>query len=117
MNEQSNVGLTGAKKAVIDALRNRAKQARFTTELTVALQRAGVRKEEMEQALAELETEGVLMIRDHFCADPHLDGVDLRIVALVENVEGADAHMSAIHEIDSAWDKWLAEYLANHRCG
>lgn len=116
MNEQSNVGLAGAKKAVIDALRNRAKKARFTTELAVTLERARVGKEEMEQALAELQTEGIVMIRDHFCADPHLDGVDLRIVALVENGEGADAHMSAIHEIDSAWDKWLAEYLSNHRC-
>ena len=116
MNEQSNVDLAGAKKAVIDALHNRAKKARFTTELAVALQRVRVGKEEMEQALADLQAEGVVMIRDHFCADPHLDGVDLRIVALVENGEGADAHMSAIHEIDSAWDKWLADYLANHRC-
>ena len=117
MNEQSNVGLTGAKKAVIDALRNRAKQARFTTELAATLARAEIGKEQIEWALAELEAEGVVMIRDHFCADPHLDGVDLRIVALVENGEGADSHMSAIHEIDSAWDKWLADYLANHRCG
>ena len=117
MNEQSNVGLTGAKKAVIDALRNRAKKARFTTELAVALQRARVGKEEMEQALAELQTEGVVMIRDHFCADPHLAGVDLRVVALVESIDGADAQLSAIREIDSTWNKWLGEYLANHRCG
>ena len=117
MNEQSNVGLTGAKKAVIDALRNRAKKARFTTELAATLGRMNIEKDRMEEALTGLESEGVVMIRDHFCADPHLDGVDLRIVALVENGEGADAHMSAIHEIDSAWDRWLADYLANHRCG
>jgi len=117
MNEQSNVGLTGARKAVIELLRNRAKKARFTTELAATLGRMNIEKDRMEEALTELEAEGVVMIRDHFCADPHLDGVDLRIVALVENGEGADAHMSAIHEIDSAWDKWLAEYLANHRCG
>jgi hypothetical protein len=117
MNEQSDVSPSGAKKTVIDVLRSRGKKARFTTELAVALQRVRVGKEEMEQALAELQTEGVVMIRDNFCADPHLAGVDLRIVALVENGEGADAHMSAIHEIDSAWDKWLADYLANHRCG
>jgi hypothetical protein len=117
MNEQSNIGLTGAKKAVIDALRNRAKKARFTTELAAVLQRARVGKEEMERALAELQSEGIVMIRDNFCADPHLAGVDLRVVALVESVGGADAHLSAIREIDSAWDKWLAEYLANHRCG
>ena len=116
MSEQSNVGLTGAKKAVIDALRNRAKKARFTTELAVALQRARVGKEEMEQALADLQAEDVVMIRDNFCADPHLAGVDLRVVALVESIDGADPQLSAIHEIDIAWDKWLAEYLANHRC-
>jgi hypothetical protein len=116
MNEQSNVDLAGAKKAVIDALRNRAK-ARFTTELAVVLQRARVGKEEMEQALAELQAEGVVMIRDHFCADPHLAGVDLRVVALVESIDGADPQLSAIRVIDDAWNKWLGEYLANHRCG
>jgi hypothetical protein len=116
MNEQSNVNLTGTKKAVIDALRSRAKKARFTTELAVVLERARVGKEEMEQALAELQTEGVVMIRDNFCADPHLAGVDLRVVALVETIDGEDSQLSAIREIDSAWDKWLGEYLANHRC-
>jgi len=117
MSEQTDANLRDARRAVIDALRNRAQQARFTTELTVALQRARVGKEEMEQALADLQAEGIVMIRDNFCADPHLAGVDLRVVALVESVDGADAQLRAIREIDSAWDKWLAEYLANHRCG
>jgi hypothetical protein len=117
MNEQSNISLSGAKKAVIDVLRSRAKKARFTSELAVALQRVGVGREEMEQALADLQAEGVVMIRDNFCADPHLAGVDLRVVTLVESVDGADAQWNAIREIDSAWDKWLGEYLANHRCG
>jgi hypothetical protein len=57
------------------------------------------------------------MVRDHFCADPHLAGVDLRVAALVQSSAGADAQMSAICAIDEAWDKWLAEYLSNHRCG
>jgi len=117
MNEQSNVGSTDAKKAVIDALRNRAKKARFTTELAATLQRASVGKEEMENALAKLQTEGIVMIRDNFCADPHLAGVDLRVVALVESIDGADPQLSAIRVIDDAWNKWLGEYLANHRCG
>jgi hypothetical protein len=117
MNEQATAGLSGAKKAVIDALRNRAKKARFTTELAVVLVRANIASAQMEQALADLQAEGVVMIRDNFCADPHLAGVDLRVVALVESVDGADAQLSAIREIDSAWDKWLGEYLANHRCG
>ena len=117
MNEQSNVGLAGARKAVIDALRNRVRKARFTTELAAALQRAKIGKEEMEQALAELQAEGMVMIRDNFCADPHLAGVDLRVVALIESIDGADPQLSAIREIDNAWNKWLGEYLANHRCG
>jgi hypothetical protein len=117
MNEQSNVGPSGARKAVIDVLRNRAKKARFTTELAAALQRASVGKKEMEQALADLQAEGAVMIRDNFCADPHLAGVDLRVVALVESIDGADAQLSAIRAIDTTWNKWLGEYLANHRCG
>ncbi|MDP2605781.1 MAG: hypothetical protein Q8S00_24830 [Deltaproteobacteria bacterium] len=117
MNETSTVGLTDAKKAVIDALGNRAKKARFTTELAATLERTSVGKEEMEQALADLQTEGTVMIRDNFCADPHLAGVDLRVVALVESIDGADPQLSAIRVIDDAWNKWLGEYLANHRCG
>lgn len=98
-------------------LRSRSKKARFMTEIYAGLRRAHIATEEADRALGDLEAEGLVMIRDHFCADPHLAGVDLRVVALVEGVEGADPQLSAIHEIDSAWDKWLADYLANHRCG
>ena len=117
MNEQSNSGASSAKKAVIDALRGRAKKARFITELAAKLARSHIGVEQMEQALSELQAEAVVMIRDHFCADPHLEGVDLRIATLAESAGGADPQMSAIREIDNAWDKWLADYLANHRCG
>jgi hypothetical protein len=117
MNEQSNVGLSGAKKAVVDVLRQRAKQARFMTEVAASLRRFNVGIEDMEQALSELQTEGVVIVRDNFCADPHLADVDLRVAALVDEAAGADAHAVALHEIDLAWNKWLGEYLANHRCG
>lgn len=117
MNEQSNVGLTGAKKAVIDALRSRSKKARFMTEVFASLQRRNVGSDEVERALTELEAEGVVMIRNHYCADPHLAGVDLRIVAIVDGSADENPQLSAIHEIDNAWDKWLADYLSNHRCG
>ena len=117
VNKQIGDTIADAKRVVVDVLRSRGKKARFTTELAAALQRASVGKEEMEQTLAELEAEGAVMIRDNFCADPHLAGVDLRVVALVESHGGDDAQMSAIREIDTAWNKWLGEYLANHRCG
>ena len=117
MNEPTNTTFAAAKRVVVDVLRRRGKKARFTTELAAALQRAGIAKKEMEQALVELETEGIVMIRHNYCADPHLAGVDLRVVALVESQGGEDAQLSAIREIDDAWNKWLGEYLANHRCG
>jgi len=117
MNEQSNVGFSGAKKAVVDALRQRAKKARFMTEVVAALRRFNVGKDEMEQALSELQGDGVVIVRDNFCADPHLANVDLRVAALVDEAAGADAQLVALREIDSAWNKWLGEYLANHRCG
>ena len=116
MNEPSTAISGDARKAVMELLRSRAKKARFMTEVFALLQRRDVAAEEIERVIAKLEAEGAVMIRDHFCADPHLAGVDLRIVALVESKEGVDPQMSAIREIDNAWDKWLADYLANHRC-
>ncbi len=117
MNENSHVDIIGAKKAVVDALRNRSKKARFMTEVAASLRRFNVGKDEMEHALSELQAEGVVIVRDNFCADPHLAGVDLRVAGLVDEAAGADAQVAALHEIDLAWNKWLGEYLANHRCG
>jgi len=106
-----------ARRSVIDLLRSRNKKARFMTELYASLRRSNIEPEATDRALADLETEGGVMIRDHFCADPHLTGVDLRVIALVESIEGEDAQMRAIRSIDEIWNRWLNEYLANHRCG
>lgn len=105
------------RRTIIGQLSGRNKKARFMTELYAALKRHEIEKEDGDRVLAELEAKGEVMIRDHFCADPHLAGVDLRVVALVESVDGNDPQMSAIQIIDEAWNKWLSEYLANHRCG
>ena len=115
--QRPNDAVADAKKTVIGFLHSRPEKARFVTELYAAMRRWRVDTEETDRALAELEREGRVMMRDHFCADPHLEGVDLRIVALLENIEGTDAELSAIRIIDRAWNKWLSEYLANHRCG
>lgn len=117
MNEQANVNFSSAKKAVVDALRQRAQKARFMTEVAASLRRFNVGKDEMEQALSALQSEGVVIVRDNFCADPHLADVDLRVAALVDEAAGADAQVVALREIDLAWNQWLGEYLANHRCG
>ena len=117
MNQQTNINLAGAKKAVVEILNGRGKKALFATEVLAGLRRANIGKAAMDQALGELETEGVVVLRDHFCADPHLADVDLRVVAPLQPALGDQAHAAALREIDQAWNKWLGEYLANHRCG
>ena len=104
------------RAAILRTLESRGKKARFVTELSAALAGSALSAELLEPVLAELAAEGVIIVRDHFCADPHLTGVDLRVAALVPDNAGADAQMNAIRAIDAAWDKWLGEYLANHRC-
>ena len=102
---------------VIELLRSRNAKARFMTEVYASLEKARFGVAETDRALAQLESEALVMVRDHFCADPHLAGVDLRVVTLVEADQGEDPQLGAIRRIDEAWNKWLSEYLANHRCG
>jgi hypothetical protein len=116
VSERSNANFSDAGTAIMELLGNRSKKAHFMTEVVAALRRRNIGIEAIERAVGRLEAQGVLMMRDHFCADPHLAGVDLRIVALVDSRGGGDAQLSAIREIDQAWDKWLASYLVNHRC-
>lgn len=116
-NAETRDNIAKVKAVIFRTLESRGKKARFVTELSAALARSTLGSETLERVLAELATEGIIMVRDHFCADPHLAGVDLRVAALVQSDAGADAQMSAIRAIDEAWDKWLTEYLANHRCG
>ncbi len=115
MDEQGTNQMSDTKKAISELFESRAKKACFISEVRALLQGPRVRAE-IELALRDLETEGVVIIRDHFCADPHLDGIDLRIVAVVDRAVSTNPELSAIHEIDKAWDQWLASYLANHRC-
>ena len=117
MNEQFDRDLADAKRAIIEVLSQRSKKARFMTEVVAGLRRFNIGKDELEQALAELEASGAVIVRDNFCADPHLADVDLRVAALLDDAHGADAQIAALHEIDLAWNQWLGDYLANHRCG
>ena len=58
-----------------------------------------------------------ILIREYGCADPHLEGADLRIAALVDykNMCG-DPIGAAVSAIEKTWQRWLGDYLANHRC-
>jgi len=105
------------RKHVIEFLRQRQRRALFVTELSASLRKANaIGDNEMKRALSELEAEGVVLVRDQYCADPHLEGVDLRVVALVEPSTGEDPQSRSIRAIEDTWNEWLALYLATHRC-
>jgi hypothetical protein len=106
-----------ARDVIIELLGSRDRKARFMTEVYASLEKSKVSAVETDRVLVELQNEGAVMLRDHFCADPHLAGVDLRVVTIVEADPGEDPQLGAIRRIDEAWNKWLSEYLANHRCG
>ena len=116
-DQTKSSSLKGARDTVIELLRSRNRKARFMTELYASLEKFRISATETDEALAQLENDGVVMLRDHFCADPHLASVDLRVATLVEADKGEDPQLGAIRRIDEAWNKWLNEYLANHRCG
>jgi hypothetical protein len=105
------------RNAIIDLLHSQPRKACFITEMRAFLDSANIDAEQLERTLSELQAQGAVIIRDHYCADPHLDGIDLRIVGLIDDVEGDEPQLRAIREIDKAWDQWLTSYLANHRCG
>lgn len=98
-------------------LRRDGGRARFLVDLRAALAAHRIHPRALEQALADLEKDGAVIVRDHFCADPHLAGADLRVAAWIEAGAADDPQLSAIRRIDETWNKWLTEYLANHRCG
>lgn len=103
----------------IDALRCRAGHTAFVAELSVALT-GQAQSDRVEDALAALEADGVVLVRPHFYGDPHLAGVDLRIAGLVDRGdarEGTDPIAVTLAAISRAWQTWLGEFLQNHRCG
>lgn len=112
-----NVRSPNIKEAVVQLLDRRPQKARFVPEIAAELRRSNLTAAEIEHALSELDGEGTVIVRENFCADPHLEGADLRIVALVDlqSVQG-DPQAKALAAIDAVWQRWVGDYLANHRC-
>ena len=105
------------RTAVLDALRARSGTARFVREVHAALGLPESEGADVERALGDLEADGAVIVLDYPCADPHLAGTDLRIVALVEPGGKTDARLRAMEGIERTWQRWLGDYLATHRCG
>jgi len=95
------------QEQVLSTLRRSHPPALFFTELA-----AKVRSPELEPAVADLEEAHSVLVARFTAPDPHLEGVDLRIVALVpESGDGA-----AVEASTTLWSDWLRQFLANHRC-
>jgi len=90
---------------VMTVLGRGRRHARFVPEIARLI---GASPTQLEAALSELDGQGRVLIREQYCADPHMVGTDLRIVALAGD--------TALADIDAVWQRWLGEYLANHRC-
>jgi hypothetical protein len=105
------------KTQIVEVLGRGVCKARFVSELANQVHQASAG---IYQVLEELEATGQVLIREQYCADPHLEGADLRIVALVlrsGDTGGSDPWSKAAADIETTWNRWLGEYLANHRCG
>jgi hypothetical protein len=111
-----------SESAIVKILERAPRRARFVSELAQQLRRAKLGVTSLESDLGKLEASGRVLVREQFCADPHLEGTDLRIVALVWPAPGGatavdDPQARAVADIEAVWDRWLADYLSNHRCG
>ncbi len=100
-------------ETIVEVLRSLKGRALFVSELAGRVQRLDDSRL-FESAIAELADRGVIVLRDNYCADPHLDGIDLRIVTLVPPEGDRDGVITT--SIDATWNAWLRDYLANHRC-
>jgi hypothetical protein len=96
-----------AEEAIVDVFERRAVSALFVTEVQygIAPQREPA---EFAAALAELTKRGDIVVVTKPAPDVHLADADLRIVALAQpNAEAA---------IEAAWQCWLRDFFASHRC-
>jgi succinyl-CoA synthetase beta subunit len=108
---------TSVKAALVRLLGARPRKAEFVSQLAGTLRRQAATAEGIERALMDLEAEGGLLLREGSCADPHLEGADLRIAALLEaDAPHQDAVAQAVTRIDAIWNQWLGEYMATHAC-
>lgn len=97
-----------------DVLTVLSRRARFVPELARLVH---AEAPELERVLGELEADGSVLIREQYCADPHMAGTDLRIAARVpEPSHGEDPLAATIAQIEAVWQRWLGDYLASHRC-
>jgi DNA-binding Lrp family transcriptional regulator len=99
---------------ILEVFARRRASALFVTELAQALHAS---PSELNADLERLSERGNVLLADHPVPDPHLSGIDLRIVApLPADRPRADAEAAAAAAAETLWNKWLATFLSSHRC-
>lgn len=104
---------------VVGMLQARRPPAALAMELgaLVSRSRDGAAASDLDACLSLLEAEKTIAIEHHPAPDVHLEGCDLRVVALVTHDEPAEqAARSAHAAAEAVWDDWLRQFLATHRC-
>jgi len=104
-----------ARQQVCDLLGSAPGRACFANELFDALRQRGLDHDLAETAVADLARSGEIIVRRNHCADPHLDGADLRTVARVTAADKTAAG-GADDAAQRLWNSWLSGYLSQHRC-
>src|ERR1700724_2756261 len=97
------------KTTIRDELAQRPGRARFVGEIVESLKAIDADPGEIEIALNELERNGTIVVRTNTCADPHLEGADLRLAALIEvsPCDCEDSMGAAVIAIEKTWERWL----------
>ncbi len=99
--------MSPVQEQVLSTLQRNRPAALFVSELA-----AKVRSPELESAIGDLAAARSVMVSSYPPPDPHLESLDLRIVALVSDSDEA----SAVEASTTVWSDWLRQFLANHRC-
>lgn len=107
----TQAGSPNLAEEVLRTLHNRDPQAAFVTEVTASI-RPTPPKDEIEEALKELGSDGRVLISDYASPDLHLDTTDLRVVASVPEKDES----AALEAAETHWNNWLRAFLRTHRC-
>lgn len=115
MPSDSEGGHQPAAERILDVLQGRRPSAALAMELAATLGAAG--RTELDPALQFLEAQKSVITEQHAPPDVHLEGCDLRIVALIPGDQIPAQAMQAAHAAaEAVWDDWLRQFLATHRC-
>lgn len=110
--------LHSAAERVVSVLLSRHPPAALAMELSAVMERSSTAgSASLDEALSLLEANRKVIAQDHAAPDPHLEGLDLRAVALVaDDVSPEQAVEAARRAADAVWTDWLRQFLATHRC-